>query len=87
MAIMKVANRKREKAMEKMRRIIALATVVCIVILVIATLVCGIAGSDYFFGVLFLTFVVPVILWVFMWFTNLVNSRKNQEEDEDVTEE
>lgn len=73
--------------MEKMRRIIALATVVCIVILVIATLICGITGSEYFFGVLFLTFVIPFILWVFMWFTNLVSSRKQQDENDENVEE
>ncbi|MDO5156107.1 MAG: hypothetical protein Q4D51_09075 [Eubacteriales bacterium] len=61
--------------MEKLRRIIAMLTVVVIVGLVIATLICGITGSEYFFAMLFLTFVVPVILWVFMWFTRLVNKK------------
>ena len=52
--------------MNKVRRITALLTVIVIVVLVIATLVCALTGSPYFFGMLALTFVVPIILWVFM---------------------
>lgn len=59
--------------MEKIRRIIALLTVLVIIALVIVTLVCAITGSPYFFAMLFLTFTVPLILWVFMWFIRLLN--------------
>ena len=59
--------------MKKVRRIVAGLTVVLIIALLIGTLVCVVTGSKYFFGMLFLTLVVPVVLWVFMWFTHLVN--------------
>lgn len=59
--------------MKKVRQIVALLTVIVIVALVIGTLICAITGSKYFFAMLFLTFAVPVVLWVFMWFTRLVN--------------
>lgn len=57
----------------RLRRIVALLTVVFIVVLLIATVICAVTGSRYFFGMLFLTIVVPIVLWVFMWFTHLVN--------------
>lgn len=59
--------------MEKIRRIMAFVTVVVIIGLIIATIICAVTGSQYFFGMLFLMFVVPVVLWVFMWFTKLVS--------------
>ena len=43
--------------MNKVRRITALLTVIVIVVLVIATLVCALTGSPYFFGMLALTFI------------------------------
>ena len=65
--------------MKKVRRIVALLTVIVIVALVIGTLICAISGSRYFFGMLFLSFAVPVVLWVFMWFTRLVNDESGTE--------
>lgn len=65
--------------MKKVRRIVALLTVIVIVALVIGTLICAISGSRYFFGMLFLSFAVPVVLWVFMWFTRLVNGESGTE--------
>lgn len=61
--------------MKKARRIVALLTVVVIIALVIGTLICALTGSKYFFGMLFLTIAVPVVLWVFMWFTHLVHGQ------------
>ena len=57
----------------RLRRIMALLTVVFIVVLLIITIICAVTGSKYFFGMLFLSIVVPIVLWVFMWFTHLVN--------------
>lgn len=59
--------------MNKIRRIVAGLTVLLIVGLVIGTLICGIIKSPYFYGLLFLSFAVPVVLWVFMWFTHLLH--------------
>ncbi|MCM1179090.1 MAG: hypothetical protein NC347_02445 [Clostridium sp.] len=61
--------------MKKVRRMVAMLTVVVIAALIIGTLICAVTGSRYFFGMLFLTFAVPVVLWVFMWFTNLLNGK------------
>lgn len=59
--------------MKKIRQVVAGITVLVLIGLLIGTLVCAITGSSYFFGMLFLTLVVPVVLWVFMWFTKLIN--------------
>lgn len=61
--------------MEKVRRVTAFITVLVIIGLIIGTLICAITGSRYFFGMLALTFFVPIILWVFMWFTKLTNDK------------
>ena len=71
--------------MKRVRQIVACVTVAVILCLIIGTLICAVTGSKYFFGMLFLMIVVPVVLWVFMWFTRLVNgdsdviSRKDME--------
>ncbi len=67
--------------MEKVRKITAWITVIVIVGLIIGTLICAVTGSDYFFGMLALTFIVPVILWVFMWFSKLVNGNQEMNTD------
>lgn len=59
--------------MKKVRQIVAWITIAIIIVLLVCTIVCAVTGSEYFFGMLFLTFVVPVVLWVFMWITRLVN--------------
>lgn len=65
--------------MNKIRRIVAGLTVLLIAGLVIGTLVCGIIKSPYFYGLLFLSFAVPVVLWVFMWFTHLLHGDSKEE--------
>lgn len=59
--------------MDKLRRVVAMLSVILIVILVIGAFICACMGSRYFWGMLFLSFVVPVVLWAFMWFTRLVS--------------
>ncbi|MBO5087414.1 MAG: hypothetical protein J6C01_01965 [Lachnospiraceae bacterium] len=72
--------------MEKVRKITAWITVIVIVGLIIGTLICAVTGSDYFFGMLALTFIVPVILWVFMWFSKLVNGNQEMNTDSEQTQ-
>lgn len=72
--------------MEKVRKITAWITVIVIVGLIIGTLICAITGSDYFFGMLALSFIVPVILWVFMWFSKLVNGNQEMNTDSEQTQ-
>ncbi len=61
--------------MEKVRRISAWITIIVIIGLLVGTVVCAVTGSEYFFGFLALTILVPVLLWVFMWFTRLVHGK------------
>lgn len=70
--------------MTKIRRIVALLTVLLIIILVIGTLICAFLGSPYFYGMMFLTFVVPVVLWIFMWFTHLIHGDSKVISKEDM---
>ncbi len=70
--------------MNKLRRIVAWLTVLVIAGLLIAMLVSGIMGSPYFYVFLFLTLIVPMILWVFMWFTRLVNGESEVIPKEDM---
>ncbi|MBE5923465.1 MAG: DUF2207 domain-containing protein [Lachnospiraceae bacterium] len=70
--------------MKKVRRISAVLTIAVIIGLIIGTIVCAITGSKLFFGMLFLMIVVPVVLYVFMWFTKLVSGK---EEDNFVADE
>lgn len=72
--------------MEKVRRIMALLTVILIIALLIATIVCAVTGSRYFFGMLALTILVPVVLWVFMWFGRLVNGEPEEVQKDNESE-
>lgn len=73
--------------MLKFRKVIAILTVFVVIGFIIGTLICAITGSSYFFGMLFLSFVVPVVLWVFMWFTNLINGNKTNEQESAMEQE
>lgn len=68
-----MSKEKSESKLQKVRRIVAWLTIAVIVVLVIITMVCAFTGSPYFFGMLYLTIAVPLVLWIFMWFTSLVN--------------
>lgn len=70
--------------MEKIRRIISFLTVVLILLLIVGTVICAVTGSPYFMGMLFLTFAVPVVLWVFMWFTHLIHGDSQVISKEDL---
>ena len=70
--------------MEKIRRITALLTVAVIIGLIIGPIICAVTGSKYFFGMLFLMFVVPIVLWVFMWFTRLLSGGNDENTDDDL---
>ena len=72
--------------MEKIRRITAILTILVIIGLITGTIICAFTGSPYFYGMLFLMIVVPVVLWVFMWFTGLVTGNGNKEDNNDLKE-
>ncbi len=64
--------------MSSLRRITAWITIVVIIGLIICTVISAVIGSKYFFGFLALSLIVPVVLWVFMWFTKLVNKKEDE---------
>ncbi len=70
--------------MEKIRKVVALVSVIVILALIIGMIICAITGSKYFFGMLALVFMVPITLWVFMWFTKLTT--KHSDESADIEE-
>lgn len=72
--------------MDTVRRISAWITIIVIVGLLVATVVCAVTGSKYFFGFLALTILVPVLLWIFMWFTRLIHG-KSEVLPEDVSQD
>lgn len=59
--------------MKRLRQIMAWLTIILIIGLIIGAVVCAITGSRYFFGMLVLAMAVPIVLWVFMWFTRLIH--------------
>lgn len=72
--------------MKKIRQIVAWITIIVIIGLIIGAVVCAITGSKYFFGMLFLAFAVPIVLWIFMWFTHLVHGDSEVIPKEDLKE-
>ncbi len=76
--------------MEKLRRVVAMISVIFIVALIVTAFILGILGSRYFVAVTVLAIVVPVVLWVFMWFTHLISDdsgRETEKEQDTKTEE
>lgn len=70
--------------MKRVRQIVAWITIAVIACLIIGTIICAVTGSKYFFGMLFLMIAVPIVLWVFMWFTHLVNGDSSVISKEDM---
>lgn len=68
--------------MNRIRRVMAWITIILIVGLIIGTIICAVVGSKYFFGMLALTFLVPTVLWIYMWFYKLINGKKEKESEE-----
>ena len=64
--------------MNTLRKVMAWITIAIIVGLIICTVITAVTGSRYFFGFLALSLIVPVVLWVFMWFTKLVNKKEDE---------
>ena len=49
------------------KRIMALITVIVIALLIIGMLICAIIGSQFFLPLLYLTFIVPILLYIINW--------------------
>lgn len=63
----------------KIRRIMALITVILLIACIITMVILGIVGSKYFFGFLFLSIALPVILWIPLWFMNLISHKDEKD--------
>lgn len=73
--------------MKRLRQIMAWLTILLIAGLIIGAVVCAVTGSRYFMGVLFLAMAVPIVLWVFMWFTRLIHGDSDVIPKEDIREQ
>lgn len=72
--------------MKRLRQIMAWLTIILIIGLIIGAVVCAVTGSEYFFGLLALAMAVPIVLWVFMWFTRLIHGDSDVVSKEDMHE-
>ncbi len=69
--------------LKKIRRIFAGLTVIFILLLIVVMLVCAITGSKYFWAALFFMFMVPCVLWIFMWFSGILIKKTEDEAETD----
>lgn len=58
-----------------MKRVLAWIAIVVMCAVVIITCITGVTGSKYFFGMLFMCMIVPVLLWAMMFFAGLFKRR------------
>lgn len=82
---MKDDNFNKKLSQMKYSRIIAWVCIVIIAFTIIATLITGITGSDYFYGCLFMCIIVPFLMYVALWIGRLlfsVNNDGTNKEDE-----
>lgn len=56
----------------KFARPLALIGVILIICLLIATFITGITGSKYFYPCLFLSMIVPFLMYVMLWIAKLL---------------
>lgn len=67
--------------MKKMKQMIALAGVILMVGLVFLTLYLAITGSRYFMASLFCMFMVPLMLYVYLFVYRMIHGDSNQEDE------
>jgi cobalamin biosynthesis protein CobD/CbiB len=69
------------------KRVLALAAAIALIVLVIATFILGVTGSDYFMGMLFLCILIPILLWAMALVARLLREkgesivRESEEQD------
>ena len=61
-----------------MKRIAAIIGIAAILICVITTLIFAITGNPNFLGMLLLTLMMPILLWVYMFIYKLIKDRTNE---------
>ncbi len=71
---------------KKYARVFAWIGLIIIGALIIATFITGITGSKYFMGCLWLTIIVPILFYVFIWMgkvlSDVADSKKENIEKE-----
>lgn len=67
-------------------RIGAWICLIIIAVLVIATFVTGIMGSKYFIGCLFMCIIVPILMYVILWFGKVLFSMHSDDKTGDSGE-
>lgn len=77
-------NNKKKNGLGK--RILALVGVGILLLLVILTLVLAVTGSPNFFGMLLITLMAPILLWVYTFIYKLVKGKSAQEMAQDEME-
>lgn len=60
------------------KRVAAIVGVAAIVICVIITLIFAVTGNPNFLGMLLLTLMMPILLWVYMFIYKLIKDRSKE---------
>ena len=60
------------------KRIAAIIGIIAILACVIVTLVFAITGNANFLGMLLLTLMMPILLWVYMFIYKLIKDKSNE---------
>jgi uncharacterized membrane protein len=71
---------KKEQNYKPWQRVLALLGVILVVGLLIASIVCAILGSPYFYGFLFAAIIIPVILYLIIWLGNVLKGMGEDKE-------
>lgn len=66
------------------QRITALASVVLLAGMILATLVCAVvgAGKNVVMALLFCDIIIPILIWVFLWITGVYKKKGEKLADE-----
>lgn len=64
------------------QRILALITVIMIIGLVIAAIVCAVIGSRYYMGFLFAAIVFPILIYVIVWLAGVLKGIGEKKQSE-----
>lgn len=70
-----------------MKKVLAWIAIVVMCAVVVITCITGVTGSKYFFGMLFMCMIVPVLLWAMMFFAGLFKNRGEELAREQQKEE
>jgi uncharacterized RDD family membrane protein YckC len=61
------------------KRILALAGVVILLLMAVITLVFAVTGNPNFFGMLLITLMAPILLWIYLYIYQLLRGKSAQE--------